>query len=600
MIARLLALLLAAIPAAASAQIAPSNTATGTFCAALRDPGAVAQVRRLLPDGRPTATIQQGLRGYLRSGDRFVAERGLTDAIVGVRTVAALATLCEATPLSPMRDPFTDTLTLADDYAALSAMFPAWRAVIDRPSIFDDRAPEGFDRRFVKLAASPAMAAAALTGAVSQPAVCAVAAAGVDGLPAERKAAVLRAVAAVAAADPTAAAPSASDTARVAAVCAAYPAVGGADAALSALVRLGEILAARPDAVAVLGAPDFHEWLRTGSQSGAWPGSPAARLLGSGPAVVRLLEDHARDRGESASPPTPPDDAPPPESPSACAPSAGGFAQYYALDNASITAIKARSDVRAALAPLADKPFADQPRDMAGLASAVGEALGAAPESCAAERIMASLQAESARSQAFGVDVATVAMLGAASALAPLLPALDDMRPRVTEDRDALVAQAVMALTDEARRQAVASADAVAAAAAAAAAAPSQQGGDGDSGPDEAVIEALRETPPPAANASHRVGRGVDRHAGGPLGRRGSPLHRRHRGAGGVDRPGPRKSGGGRSPGAGSRDCRGGRRRGAGGGGPPRRAGRAGSALASDRARARGAGRRPRGGGGGF
>ena len=235
------------------------------------------------PEAR--AAVQAGLR--VAFGEDA---RDLSDGVIGPVTLSFLGQLCAQVPLAAGTDPVAGTLDLAREYAALSREADDWTARIADPALLA-AATATFNRDVLRLAGPPQTSAQALAG-TSDPADCAALA--TAELPAD-PAGLVRLQAGLAAlldADPnlTPLGDAPETRAALAQVCAAYPA-GGTAALVAEVQRLGDIAAAVPDALPTLASPQFARWLEA-SQA-----VRLGRLLGTVPAVVRLLQDYLAEAG---------------------------------------------------------------------------------------------------------------------------------------------------------------------------------------------------------------------------------------------------------------------------------------------------------------
>ena len=462
-------------------------------CDALSDPGAVAAAAGG-PEAR--AAVQAGLR--VAFGEDA---RDLSDGVIGPVTLSFLGQLCAQVPLAAGTDPVAGTLDLAREYAALSREADDWTARIADPALLA-AATATFNRDVLRLAGPPQTSAQALAG-TSDPADCAALA--TAELPAD-PAGLVRLQAGLAAlldADPnlTPLGDAPETRAALAQACAAYPA-GGTAALVAEVQRLGDIAAAVPDALPTLASAQFARWLEA-SQA-----VRLGRLLGTVPAVVRLLQDYLAEAGPVTIA----------EVPGCEPPDAAAIPTWFALDPADLEKLAARATLNAALAPIAAERFAD--RD--ALVAAVNGVLGLSLPDCGARRVQATVARHEEEATVYALDAEALQHLALVPDLADVLPALQPLAAIESDSREALEAGVEAAVRASVRETAAAAAtraaDAAAAAAenvspspdtpapgipAAAPAAPSEEFAITESSllmlqaavPDESMLEAISSTP---------------------------------------------------------------------------------------------------------
>ncbi len=213
--------------------------------------------------------------------------------------------------------------------------------------------------------------------------------------------------------------------------------------------RFGQLSAAAPDALADLASPAFADWLAKDRVV------RLGRLLGSVPAVLRLLADYRSE-------------APPPavaEVPGCPAPDDSAVPTYFALSAADLERLAARSALHTALAPVAAERFADR----TGLVDAVDAVLGVSLPDCGARRVEATLTRHEAEATVYDLDPDGLQQLALDPDLGDVLPALQPLAKAESASRDVLVAGIEAAIRSAVGQAAGAAATQAADAAAAAA-----------------------------------------------------------------------------------------------------------------------------------
>ena len=165
----------------------------------------------------------------------------------------------------------------------------------------------------------------------------------------------------------------------------------------------GDIAAAVPGALATLASPQFARWLEA-SQA-----VRLGRLLGTVPAVVRLLQDYLAEAGPVTVA----------EVPGCEPPDAAAMPTWFALDPADLEKLAARATLQAALAPVAAERFAD--RD--ALVGAVNGVLGLSLPDCGARRVEATVARHEDDATVYALDPEGLQHLALVPDLADVLPA---------------------------------------------------------------------------------------------------------------------------------------------------------------------------------
>lgn len=423
---------------------AAGAAAADDACATLTAPAVSAAISG--PESR--AAVQAGLRAAFGED-----ARDLSDGVIGPVTLSFLAQLCQQVPLAEGTEPVAGTLDLAREYAALGAAQDDWTLRLADPALLAGLAP--FDRRRLRLAGPPATSAAALADAPELTG-CAVLATAELGLDAAGLATTHASLAALSAADPdlgpadaalaeTEAGP--ETRAALARACTLYPAARPEEL-VAELGAYAALAAAIPDALPTLASPDFARWLEA-SQA-----VRMGRLLGTVPAVVRLLADYRAEVG-----PAPAIDL------ADCGAAPEAVPTWFAFEPADLERLAARASLAAALAPLAEQRFAD--RD--GLLAAVNGVLGVGAPDCAARRVAAAVARHETAATVFALDPAGLQQLALAPDLGDVLPALAPFATVEAASREALEAGIEAAIRGSVRAAAGAAATQAADAAAAAA-----------------------------------------------------------------------------------------------------------------------------------
>lgn len=408
------------------------------FCAPFTSATAVAEVRAKLGGPSDEALVQAGVREFLRDPDPL-----LDDNRVGRITVGALARICAEVPLADGTPALEGTLDLAREYGRLGTLSTGWRAGLGGLSGRLGVSEPGLAPLALRLAATPQVTAAALNGLSADPTLCADLAKIWPDQSDNRLPMIATSLRALAGLYPETE-PSESDVTLATRLCPFLPVAGQATDLVAALDRLGVIQAGNPAAFQVLADKDFAAWLQLDVDA------RLPRLMGTTPAVLRLLSDYQAGRPAPALRPainvTLPACALPP------VPSGPG---YWSISPPQIAALQPAVDT-SGLQEATQKLSAPSP---AGLSAAIVSTLGVGAESCTAEVIGAVITAYKESSVRYSLDPDGLTNLKADAILSPFVPNLMQLQGVVETDRTAF---------DAAIRRAIGAAAAASEAAAAA------------------------------------------------------------------------------------------------------------------------------------
>jgi hypothetical protein len=332
----------------------------------------VPQAGGLPPEGPAYRTLQ----GVLATALGVQSPR-LDDGRRGPVTERAMIELCRAVPFPEGTDAVAASLDLFRELADLQALLPEWRQVLWSPDLAQ-RLTAGEDPGLpLRLAGQSAMTAAALRPEAASPGCAPLTQAAGRGLDA------------LAGADPRIA--RASD--RAAEACRLYPSVPQDRALEQGLQRFAALEDGRPGALATLLSPAFAAWLAEDAND------RLRRLVGTVPAVVRLLEDFATAL---------PDPTPEPvasDLPPSCLPDPTAV-RYWSFDAPEAALMTASQDVRPAFEALVE--LRDTDRQLVG---DIEGALGGGLTACLRDRIAGIVTAPDSPARIYQLDARGVESL---------------------------------------------------------------------------------------------------------------------------------------------------------------------------------------------